>query len=129
MRIRIRVRFLIKVMGICDHWSIGPILSLQVSVVSIHATVVVLLNFEFNVDPDRHLKIIRIRICNPGFTDVSPLYRKYLPFSGLSSFILAHPSALPASIWHHKLQKVNIHLVSLYFGGSCLSLESLSIFS
>ncbi len=40
---RIRIQLLIKVMGICDHWSVafqGSILSLQASIVNVRGSIV-----------------------------------------------------------------------------------------
>ncbi len=76
-----------------------------------------LLNFEFNADPDPDPA--SNNIADP---DIQPWCYGCL-------FFHSCPSLCPScSVCHHKLKKVNIHLVSLYFGGSCLSLESLSIF-
>jgi hypothetical protein len=75
---QIRIQFLFKVMGICEHWSIDPpglhfnFLASLASFVSVHGhprlyfEPLNLLNL--NVDPDPGSKKMRIRIRNPGRT-------------------------------------------------------------
>jgi hypothetical protein len=81
-----RIQFLFKVMGICDHWCMGPA-RLQFSIISVHVPPLLyfnppkLFNFDFYADPDPDFhsdadlekdtasKIMRIRIQirNPAY--------------------------------------------------------------
>jgi hypothetical protein len=83
---RIRIQLLLKVIGICDHWSIEPLglyLSLQESIVSVHSPPrlcfepLKLLNFDSNAYPDlafHQVLGIRIRMFS-GPPDPDPLVR------------------------------------------------------
>jgi hypothetical protein len=72
---RIQVLLLLKVTGICHRWSIGLILSLQASIVSVHCPPRLYLDFNaepdpsfYIEDPDPALKNkMRTRIRNPAF--------------------------------------------------------------
>jgi hypothetical protein len=81
MRIRI---LLLKVTGICDHWSVNPprpILSIQSSIVSVHCG-----SIFSHADPDPASKNkMRIRIRNPAFYNWLPFKFTVTAFAWVSS--------------------------------------------